>query len=263
MKRAYIDVPEGQVHYQVDGSGEPLLLIHQTALSSDEYAEMIPILARTYRVVAMDTLGYGKSDAPARRYEMPDYAQSVVNFLNALGISRTSIVGHHTGASIAVEIAATYPELVDKLILSGCPYYAPKVRESRLSDPRFYPMVIKDDGLHIMRFWQKYSSLYLHHPSLETVQKAFVDYMMAGTGAEEAHHAVFRYDIEKQLPLIKSPTLLISGTKDAFYERLEATRSLIPRCRIKGIEDGGPLIALAMPEGFAQAIFEFLEEPGV
>lgn len=262
MKRAYIDIPEGQVHYQTDGSGEPLLLLHQTPLSSDEYAKMIPILAKTCRVVAMDTLGYGKSDVPPRRYEIPDYAQSVVSFLKALGISKTSIVGHHTGAAIAVEVAAADPGLVDKLILSGCPHYTPEMRQQRLNNPRYRPMEIREDGSHTMTIWQNYSAVY-RYPSLENRQMVFVNYMMAGTRAEDAHHAIHRYDAETQLPLIKSPTLLMSGTRDTLFERLEATKSLIPRCRAMVIEGGGPLITLEMSDEFAQAILEFLKEPGV
>lgn len=219
MKRAYADIPEGQIHYQTEGSGEPLLLLHQsTPLSSDEYAKMIPILAKTYRVIAMDTLGFGKSDAPPPLYEMPGYARSVAHFLNTLGISKTSIVGHHTGASIAVEVAAAYPKLVDKLILSGCPHYTPEMREER-----------------------------------------FKNNPIARTRSENAHHAAWRYEPEKRLPLIKSPILLLSGTKDIFYDRLEATKSLIPQCRTKIIEGGDSGIAREMPEEFAQAILEFLK----
>jgi hypothetical protein len=54
-RRAYVDIPEGQVHYQTAGSGEPILLLHQTPQSSDEYAMcLMPILAEKYHVIAMD-----------------------------------------------------------------------------------------------------------------------------------------------------------------------------------------------------------------
>ena len=56
MKRAYVDTVEGQIHYRVGGSGEPLLLLHQRLFSSDEYSKVIPILSGCCRVVAMDAL---------------------------------------------------------------------------------------------------------------------------------------------------------------------------------------------------------------
>ena len=133
MKRAYIDTPAGQVHYRMQGVGEPLLLLHQAKTSSDEYVLMMPILAKTHQIIAMDTLGYGNSDAPSKvRPLVEDYAHNVVDFLDALGIKRASIFGHLTGAGIAVEVAAANPERVNKLILSNCPFYTPDERKARL-----------------------------------------------------------------------------------------------------------------------------------
>ena len=76
MKRGYIDIPEGQIHYRTAGSGEPLLLLHRSPSSSEEFGDVIPILARDYWVVAMDTPGYGNSDDPPRVYEIADYARN-------------------------------------------------------------------------------------------------------------------------------------------------------------------------------------------
>ena len=64
MRKGYIDIPEGQIHYRTAGNGEPVLLLHMTAQSSMEFESIIPILAKSYRVVAMDTLGHGNSDNP-------------------------------------------------------------------------------------------------------------------------------------------------------------------------------------------------------
>ena len=119
IKRAFLDTPDGQIHYVVAGAGEPILLLHQTPTSSDEYADVIPILARTNLVVAMDTMGYGDSDTPPRQYFIEDYARTVPLLLDQLGIQRVTLVGHHTGSFIAAEVAASYPERIDRLVLSG------------------------------------------------------------------------------------------------------------------------------------------------
>ena len=119
IRKCFVDIPDGQVFYRAGGSGEPILFLHQSPMSSDEFLDILAILAKDYRVLAMDTMGYGNSDTPSHEYEIVDFARSVINFLNALGIQKASIVGHHTGASIAAEVAAAYPERVDKLMLSG------------------------------------------------------------------------------------------------------------------------------------------------
>ncbi len=262
MKRAYVDIPEGQAHYQVGGAGEPLLLLHQTPLSSDEYGNLMPLLTASHRVIAMDTLGYGKSDRPPKRYQIPDYAQSVAGFIHALGFSRVSVFGHHTGASIAVELAATHPELVDKLVISGCPIYSPEALAKRLKSPSYVPMKPVDDGSHVLKVWQDYSAVF-RHPSPEDMQLVFSSYMVAGSGAEDAHGAVFSYDIAPRLTSIKCPTLLISGTKDFFFERLEATACLIPHCHTAVIDGGGPLLTVQKPEELALATLSFLMQKGV
>ena len=62
MKRAYADIPEGQIFYRFEGSGEPVLLLHAGVTSSGEYIKVIPFLSKNYRVIAPDFLGNGDSD---------------------------------------------------------------------------------------------------------------------------------------------------------------------------------------------------------
>ena len=50
MKRAYADIPEGQIHYRYEGKGEPILLLHAAVGSSDEFKKVIPFLSKTYRL---------------------------------------------------------------------------------------------------------------------------------------------------------------------------------------------------------------------
>jgi len=260
-RRAYVDIPEGQIHYQTEGSGEPLILLHQTPLSSDEYSEMIPILGKNYRVLAMDTPGYGKSFRPPRPYEIEDYARCLIGFMDALDIGKATVVGDHTGAAIAVEAAVGHPALLDRLVLSGCPHYTPEERKARLTDPRYATrMEIKEDGSHLLRIWGIPKSL-APHSKPGTWHRVLVDYLVSGFNAIDAWHAVFKYDIERRLPLIKCPTLLISGSEDVFLHRLEASASLIPRCRTKVIEGGGDVIAYERFEPFAEAIVEFISNP--
>ena len=80
MKRHLIDTTMGQVHCVTAGSGAgvPLVLLHQTPRSIDEFAEVIPLLARSRRVIAIDTPGYGASDPVPGQPTVADYANAVV-----------------------------------------------------------------------------------------------------------------------------------------------------------------------------------------
>ncbi len=262
VRRAYADIPEGQIHYQTEGSGETIILLHQTPLSSDEYSDMISILGKSYRVVAMDTPGYGNSFSPLQRYEIMDYARCFISFMDVLGIDKANVVGDHTGASIAVEAAVSHPERLDKLILCGCPHYEPEERKAKLTDSRYVQMDIRKDGSHLLKIWELPTG-FAPHSKPESWHRVVVDYLVAGFRAADAWHAVFRYDIEPRLSLITCPTLLISGNEDLFLHRIETTAGLIPRCRTKIIEGGGDVIAYERYEAFAEAIVEFLINPEI
>jgi pimeloyl-ACP methyl ester carboxylesterase len=257
MRRGYADIPSGQIHYVEEGQGECVLLLHQSPLSVDEYKDVIPILGKEYRVLAMDTPGYGGSAVPPSYIPIEEYAKRVLYFLDAVGISAVSVVGSHTGAAIAVEVAVSAPERVVKLILNGCPDYEPEVRKSRLIDSKYDPINIAPDGSHLIRIWQ-IAQDWSPNFSPESWHRWVVDFLNAGE--LDAHQALFRYLIDKRLPLLKMPTLLITGTEDVFYHRLMESAELIPDCKTKIIEGGGIVIGYERAKEFAKTILEFLRE---
>ena len=62
IERSFVPLAAGRVHVAACGAGRPILLLHQTPRSWDEYREVLPLLASKYRAIAMDTLGFGDSD---------------------------------------------------------------------------------------------------------------------------------------------------------------------------------------------------------
>jgi len=257
MTKGYADIPEGQVSYRSEGSGQPLLLLHQTPWSLEEYSLVIPILARTHRVIAMETLGYGYSDDPPREYEVEDFARSVVSFLDALNIEKASIVGHHTGAIIATEVASAYPERVDKLILSGLPYREPKDWEPLMTEIESEMKPPTEDGLFLVDLWNWIRSNSLKS-EMKVLIKLFIFNLDSYIRTYDAHYSMARYNIKPRLPLIKSPTLAVSGRNDFFVDELEAIKKALPQCQTKVIEGEGSAICLENPEKFASVIQEFL-----
>lgn len=260
MKRGYVDLPVAQIHYVTDGDGKCVLLLHQSPLSSDEYRDVIPIIAKQYKVLAMDTPGYGRSDTPYSYWAIEDYAKCVISFLDALNVSKVNVVGSHTGAAIGVEVVLLAPERVNKLIMNGCPDYEPEVRKSRLTDRKYEPIKVEEDGSHLIRIWQIARNW---SPNLTPMSwhRWVVDYLNAG--GLDAHQALFKYLIDKRLPLIERPTLLISGTEDVFHHRIKASEKLIPRCKIKIIEGGGIVIGYERAKEFAEAVLQFLGESDI
>ncbi|MFH0811824.1 MAG: alpha/beta hydrolase [Pseudomonadota bacterium] len=276
MKRYLLDTPYGQIHYAVEGAGDPVILLHMTARSRDEYAEVIPMLAKKYRVIAMDTLGYGDSDKPSKQLSIEDYAKTVVMIMDEVGVKKSNVIGRHTGAFIAMEVAAAYPERLDKLILSEPHYHDERMRKGEEVQAFFRTWVAfwkewlrggtKDDGSHFIEAWE---TIREHAPSMppSLINRIILEHLKAGDSSTNAYYAVFSYPMEKRIPLIQCPTLLMWGTKDVITFDLggpmEKTNEIIKRKKVVYIEGGTFVLPNMMPEKFAQPILDFFENPGV
>jgi pimeloyl-ACP methyl ester carboxylesterase len=270
IKRAFLDTQDGQILYRIGGEGEPLLLLHQNPRSSDEFREFMSILAQTRRVIAMDFLGLGDSDKPPKMYSTEDYAKTVIALLEELGISRTSILGNHTGAFVAGEVAAAYPEKVDKLILCNAFGFDEEGKEALLK--RFYDgFKIKADGSHLMERWSARAQ-YVGSPELN--QRWVLDDLKSFGYPLYAIWAVQDYCLNapKRFQLIKSPTLIIWGTEDmktfdklglAKVENRYFVSKAIPHSKVVEIEGGTICMMNQMPEEISQIVINFLENSSI
>ncbi|MBW1999631.1 MAG: alpha/beta hydrolase [Deltaproteobacteria bacterium] len=261
IHRGFADTPEGQIHYATAGHGKPVLLLHQTPRSWDEYRDVLPILGEKYWAIAMDTIGFGESYKPETEGSIEGYARGVIRFMDAMSIHRASLVGHHTGGVIAVEVAASYPERVDKLVLSSTPYVDAEDRERRKTRPPIDKVEFKEDGSHLTELWQKRMPFYpKNRPDLLT--RFVIDALKVGERMEEGHQAVGKVRMEDKVPLIKAPTLVLAGTEDPFsYPRMKPLANAIKGSRTAVIEGGMVPMVDQMPEEFARVVLSFLDSP--
>jgi pimeloyl-ACP methyl ester carboxylesterase len=254
LKRGFAATPEGQIHYAMAGQGKPVLLLHQTPRSWDEYRDVLPIIGKKYWAIAMDTIGFGDSYKPEKKGSIEQYARGVIRFLDAMSIDRASIVGHHTGGVIAVDVAASYPERVHKLVLSSTPYVDAEDRERRKNRPPIDEVEFKEDGSHLTELWQRRMPFYpKNRPDLLT--RFVIDALRVEDRAEEGHQAVSEYRMEK-----KAPTLVVAGTEDPFsFPRMKPLSNSIKGSRTATIGGGMVPMVDQMPEEFANVVTNFLD----
>ena len=257
MKRAYADIPEGQIHYRVEGNGNPILLLHMAVASSDEYSRVMHFLSPKYRAVAMDFLGAGDSDASPYQYQVIDHAKTVVSFMDAIGIKKASLVGQFNGAMIAGEVALNWPERVEKLVLAGTGFWE-ESEAIALNEPTNFTTTveIKPDGSHLLEWWRR-ACLWGDYP-LEILEERVLEYVKAGPRGEEAHWAGAAYDLKPRLPLITCPTLVLDAPGYPFHYLAKDVKNLIPDSKLTTIENGPMYLDRAMPKEFAEAIMSFL-----
>jgi pimeloyl-ACP methyl ester carboxylesterase len=258
LKRGYADTPEGQVHYRTEGSGEPLLLLHKAGLSSDEYTEMLPFLGKNYQAIAMDVLGYGNTDLPKHEPKFDDYVQNIMYFLDAMKLKKINIAGHLLGGSFAMEIAATHPERVNKLILWDGIFLDEVERKATQEEYATEHMVLKGDGTHLLEVWKSRGGK--PGANLAAVNRSTIEYLKSGLGegTGASHRALFSYNPASQLPKIKCPTLLLySSPKSPMLVRVDAMKAAIKNNEVRILNGVNPW---EKPEELAQVIIDFLKK---
>lgn len=255
-RRRFCDTRMGQVHCITAGAdpGPPLVLLHQTPRSSDEFAEVLPLLAAERRVIAIDTPGYGCSDRVPGQPRLEDYAGAVLDVLDGLGVTQFVPVGHHTGAVIVVELAAAAPARIPRAVLSGPVDLDAAGREYLLQF--FRQWHVAGDGSHLLDKWQKFHE-WLPQPAL--VQRLVVDLFRAGEASEQGHYATTYYLMEERLPLVRCPALLMYGARDPFStpDRAVAHRGAFAPVTEVTIE-AGIFAPNENPAAYAGAILAYL-----
>lgn len=255
-RRFFCDTAMGQVHCVEAGSGAgaPLILLHQTPRSVDEFKEVLPLLARKRRTVALDNPGYGCSDPVDGQPAVADYARAAIDVLDALKIARAVFVGHHTGAILSIELAAAFPERVERVVLSG-PVCTDEKGRAEL-DPWFKQWRVRQDGSHLKEKWDRFST-WTPDPAL--VQRLVLDLWRAGETSEQGHFAAARYRMEDRLGLVKCPALLIYHQHDPFADPVRGKpirAAFKPATEV--FLDTGVFVANEKPELFARTVLDYL-----
>lgn len=107
-----------RINYKVAGLGPAVLILHGWGGSSGSWEEIQEILAeKGYKVICPDLPGFGKSQPPKKPWNVGDYVKWMYDFVGFLGLERFFLLGHSFGGRVAIKMAVSYPEKLDKLIL--------------------------------------------------------------------------------------------------------------------------------------------------
>ena len=106
-----------KLHYQMQGRGQPLLLIHGLGAVAEDWEPQIAAFAKDYCVIAPDLRGHGQSDKPAGPYSMRLFAEDMAGLMHALRLGPAHVVGLSLGGGVAFQLALDAPELVKTLTI--------------------------------------------------------------------------------------------------------------------------------------------------
>jgi len=267
----YITVKGLNVRYMVKGSGSPVLLLHGFGLSLEVWWFNVDVLSQHYQVYAMDLPGHGLSDKPEVDYSLAFTTGFIIDFMEALGIGRASLIGHSMGGGICIGVAVNFPDKVDKIVLLDSGGLSEKVPLSYrlcalpiLGDILVRPTIKSAVRSRIKRAF--------YNPELVTEDMVNLNYeLLKIPGLKDTMLNIIRNGasisgpnpeaiMSDKLQLIKVPTLLIHGAQDKVIPLEQARNAcrLISGCRLEIIDECGHCPHLEKASEFNEAVVSFL-----
>jgi len=124
-----------QMYYEVSGKGEPLVVLHGAYMNIPAMGAIIPELAKTHRVYALECQGHGRTNDIDRPITYPNLADDVAAFMDAVGLKKADVFGYSMGAGAGLQLAIRHPEKVNRLVVASVAY------DARGFQPEFTAMI--------------------------------------------------------------------------------------------------------------------------
>lgn len=187
-----------QMYYEVSGEGDPLIVLHGAYMNIPSMGEIIPALAETHRVYALELQGHGRTTDIDRPITYQNLADDVAAFMNVIGLEKADVFGYSMGANTGLQLAIRHPEKVDQLIAASVSYdvegWQPAFRE-------FLPQLTVE-MMTSMPFAEDYKKLAADPEGFP----ALVEKLIA------LEHEPMAW--EKEVRELKAPVLIITGDAD-------------------------------------------------
>ena len=252
------------------------MLIHGLGGCWRNWLENIPALSLDRRVVALDLPGFGDSEMPVEDISISGYARVVDRLCERLGLGPVAVTGNSMGGFVAAELAVTFPERVERLVLVDAAGTVPAARDRRRS-----VAVLELTGFLGARLAASYRTV-AARPRLRRLALGMVAYRPEKLNPDlvleglltpvtpayrQALHATLGYlsrDWTERLRTVGAPTLVVWGDRDAIIPVVlgEEYVRLIPGARSLVLADTGHIPMVERPRTFNRSLLDFLEAPG-
>ncbi len=190
------------LYYEIYGRGEPLILLHGGLGATEMFGEVVPLLAKTRRVIAVDLQAHGRTADIDRPMSFEAMADDIAALIKHLGIEKADAMGYSLGGGVALRVAVQHPEAVRKLVLVSIAY----------KRDGWYPEILA-------------GMAQVGAASAEPMKQTPMYQMYARIAPKPADWPVLLtkigdllrkdYDWSKDVSRIKAPTLLLFGDADA------------------------------------------------
>lgn len=221
----------------------PLVLVHGVGVSSRYMVPLALRLAHESAVYAPDLPGFGLSDKPRRPLGVPELADALREWLDAVGLDRVDLLGHSLGSQVIVDLAARHPERVERLVLVG-PTLEPRLRTYLQQIPR-WPSALAREPISLL-------------PIL------MGDYLATGPiRMLQSISLMFEDRIEEKLPLVGAPTLVVRGSGDVLVSErwAEEVAARLPDGRLTVVDGAAHALHYGAPDLLAAIVRQVFGTP--
>jgi len=252
-----VTVAGHRMHYYAEGpaNGPAVVLVHGLGGRAEDWRSLAPYLTNAgFRVYLPDLPGYGRSDKPADfSYSVPDEAEAVVDFFDALGLKQVDLGGWSMGGGIVQHVAARHPERVRRLML----FDSVGIWEMPKWDVRLFTPTTPEELDQLEALLQPHPTevpgfiardvLRISKENAWVIHRA-VSTMMTGRDATDA-----------LLPGFKMPVLIVWGGEDRIFSVAQAEKmhSLVPHSVLEIIPDCGHLAPGQCTAAIGPKVVEF------
>ena len=258
LMEGYTDIDGLQVHYQAEGSGGAVILIHSNGLSLGQWKHNVGPLSKYFKVYVPDLPGFGLSDKPDIEYGVEYYVNFLGAFMDALGIRKAALVGSSLGGAIVAAFAARHPGRVTGLVLADPTGLVPVglSRNKELYNV-FVSLMVRSRRLYCRpMFYDSGAMKALEGTQLVTDSKESRDAFVKNC------KAILNYDpgYIKALMSITVPALIIWGEDDLLLPAEDAQKycELIPGAKVKLIGYCGHMPNVEKHQEFNALVLDFL-----
>ncbi len=210
----YLTANGVRVYYEQAGeSGGQVLLLHGWGCSTTHFKPIMEVLRKDHRVAVIDFPAHGQSDKPNAPWAVGDFADCVTDVMRQLDLAPTDIIAHSFGGRVALTIAASAPERVNRLVLTGCAgLKAPQTEAQKRRSAAYKRGKTACEALMKCKPFAP-----IGERLLDSLRKKYgsADYNALDADMRATFSKVVSEDLRPLLPNIKAPTLLIWGEKDA------------------------------------------------
>jgi pimeloyl-ACP methyl ester carboxylesterase len=256
-----VKVGKLSIAFEQRGEGPPLVLLHGGVSDMREWRRQLDDLSDAFTVVAWDAPGCGRSSDPPARFLMPDYADCLAGFIEAVALDRPHVVGLSFGGTLALELYRRHPDVPRTLVLaSAYTGWAGSLRPEEAAER--LEAVTRDSHLPGAEFAAVWLPMLLTERApaelIEELRGIIADFHPHG--ARTMAQAMAAADLRGVLSRIDVPTLLIYGEADVRSPMTvaEGLHERIPASTLTVLPQAGHQLNMEAAERFNAALRDFL-----